>query len=1083
MLHLYHSNRLERLLDRLVELTGEPLGDPLAEEQILVQNQGMARWLSLRLAERAGIAANLAFPLPASFIWGLFRDQLERVPEHAGFDRETLLWRVHGTLPGLIEQPGFEPLNNYLAVGDIPLRRYQLARRIADLYDQYLVYRPDFIDAWERQEESHWQARLWRAVVAASGEARPLHRARLLERFKAKAAGEGLDASRLPRRVFLFGHTALAPAYLELLVLAAEVTEVHLLLLNPSLNYWGEIMDEKGQARLRAQRRRHGPPGLTGDEEEHLMVGNPLLASMGGQGREFLEQLHRYPCADEDRFAPPDPDTLLGVLQLDILFLQQRGEKGGEPVMPVATDDHSLQLHVAHGPMREVQILHDRLLDLFERLPGLRPQDVVVMAPDIDGYAPLVEAVFGAAPPGRHIPWSVADRREGAGRPVLQSLLTLLELPRSRFAASEVLALIESPAVMRRLRFDEAAVERIRGWVAESGVRWGLDGEQRAALGLPGEGANSWRFGLDRLLLGYAMPPAQGEGRLFEGILPYEDVEGAEARHLGTLAAFVERLDQWRRRLARPAPPAEWPERINRLMEAFFDPDEEEAQALQGVRETLDALRRHSGTAGFDQPLELAVVREHLSDALAQPGGHQRFLTGRVSFCNMVPMRSIPFRVVCLLGMNDRDYPRSQRPLGFDLMAEKPRLGDRSRREDDRYLFLEALLSARDVLYLSYVGHDIRDNSRKVPSVLVSELLETVERGFAIEGTGEEGGGKILDRVITEHPLQPFSRRYYSGEGGDDSRLFSYADEWLKGGDGGGPFLSEPLPEPEESWREVELERLIRFFRNPAKFLLRERLGLRLERRAEEMEDEEAFTVDGLHGFHLKREVLDGLVDGADPEAARRVALARGDLPPGLFGRVAFDDRTAHLGEWADRLREARGEPLEPLELAFEGAGLRLTGWLRGVTADGLLRYRTAKLKAEDRIALWIEHLALHLAAPEGVARASRFEAEDRAFALGEVKDAAARMERLLQLYADGLRQPLPLFPRSSLTFVEQAVKKDEEAALKSAANQWLGGEWATGESEGPYYATAFRGCENPLDARFTEVAREVFEPLLAASE
>ena len=1072
MLHLYHSNRLERLLDRLVELTGEPLGDPLAEEQILVQNQGMARWLSLRLAERAGIAANLAFPLPASFIWRLFVDQLDEVPEHAGFDRETLLWRLLGTLEPLLDEPGFEPLKNYLAVGDIPLRRYQLARRISDLFDQYLVYRPDFIEAWERGEETHWQARLWRAVVAGSGSARPLHRARLLERFKAKAAGEGLDPAKLPRRVFLFGHTALAPAYLELLALAAEKTEVHLLLLNPSLNYWGEIMDEKGQARLRAQRRRHGPSDSKEEEEEHLMVGNPLLASMGGQGREFLEQLHRYPCADEERFAPPDPTTLLGVLQLDILFLQQRGVRDGEPVMPVAPDDHSLQLHVAHGPMREVQILHDRLLGLFERLPDLKPQEVVVMAPDIDAYAPLVEAVFGAAPPGRHIPWSVADRREGAGRPVLQSLLTLLELPRSRFAASEVLALIESPAVMRRLRLDEAAVERIRAWVAESGIRWGLDGDQRAALGLPEEGTNSWRFGLDRLLLGYAMPPAEGgDERLFQGILPYADVEGGEARHLGALAALVERLEQWRERLSRPYRPEAWPELLNRLIDAFFEPDEEEVQALQGVREALDALRRHSEQAGFDRPLELAVVREHLNEALAQPGGHQRFLTGRVSFCNMVPMRSIPFRVVCLLGMNDRDYPRSQRPLGFDLMAAKPRLGDRSRREDDRYLFLEALLSARDVLYLSYVGHDIRDNSLKVPSVLVSELLETVEGGFE-----RQGGGKILDQVITEHPLQPFSPRYF----GNDPRLFSYADEWLKGGEGIGPFLPEPLPEPEEAWREVELERLIRFFRNPARFLLRERLGLRLERRVDELEDEEAFSVDGLRGFHLKREVLDGLIDGADPELARRVALARGDLPPGLFGQVAFDDRTDHLAEWADRLREARGEPLEPLELDFTGGGLRLTGWLRGATRDGLLRYRTAKLKAEDRIALWIEHLALHLAAPEGVALVSRFEAEDRAFSLGVVKDPAARMERLLQLYADGLRQPLPLFPRSSLTFVEQSMKKDEEAALKAATNQWLGGDWANGEGEDPYYATAFRGRE-PLDHRFIETARALFEPLLSA--
>ena len=1069
MLHLHHGNRLERLLDTLVALTDEPLGDPLATELILVQNQGMARWLSLRLAERAGIAANLEFPLPASFIWKLFREQLDEVPERSGFDRETLLWRTLGRLPALLDEPGFEPLKSYLAAGEIPLRRYQLARRISDLFDQYLVYRPDFIAAWEGGEESHWQARLWRDLACTDDGRPPLHRARLFELFKRKAVNGALDIAKLPSRLFLFGHTALAPAYLDLLAVIAQFTEVHLLLLNPSFNYWGDIADEKRQARIRALCRKHGREGA----EEHLTIGNPLLASMGGQGREFLEQLHAHPCEDQEQFAPPDPNTLLGMLQLDILFLQRRGGRDGEEVMPIAADDHSLQLHVAHSPMREVQILHDRLLDLFERLPGLKPQEVVVMAPDIDRYAPLVEAVFGAAPTGRHIPWSVADQRQGAGQPVLNTLLTLLELPRSRFAASEVVGLLENPAVMRRLRLDEPALERIRVWIAESGVRWGLDGEQRGRLGLPEEGANSWRFGLDRLLLGYAMAP--GASELVEGVLPYTDLEGGEARHLGSLAAFIERLDRWRRRLGRGYTPEQWPALLNGLIDAFFEPDEEERIALQTVRDALDALREQCGDSGFDQPLDRVVVREHLSEALERPGGHQRFLTGRVSFCNMVPMRSIPFRVVCLLGMNDRDYPRAQRPLGFDLMAASPRLGDRSRREDDRYLFLEALLSAREVLYLSYVGHDIRDNSVKVPSVLVSELMDAVEEGFRVEG-----GGKILDRVITHHPLQPFSGRYFDQQG----ELFSYADEWLKGGEVPVPFLpvgeSPPLPEPEEEWREVELERLIRFFRNPARFLLRERLGLHLERGSDELEDEEAFAIDGLQGFQLKQRVLEGLIEGGDPQRARSVALAGGELPPGRFGEVEFDDRTAHLGEWAETLREGLDAPLEALELEFEHDGVRLTGWLRGVTARGLLRYRPAKLKAEDRIALWIEHLALHLAAPDAVAREARFEGEDGAFALGEVKEPAKPLARLLELYQQGLREPLPLFPRTSLKFVEQLNKKGEEAAWKAAANQWLGGEWATGEGENLYYATAFRG-RDPLDERFAQVAGAVFDPLLAA--
>lgn len=759
MFHLVHSNRAERLLERLLCACGRGSGDPFAPETIVVQNQGMARWLSQQIALRSGIAANLQFPLPATFVWRIFEAWFGKQPAAGAFEREALRWRCMATLPGLLDDPAFAEVAGYLRGERGRRELYNLCGRLADVFDQYLVYRPDWIFAWEEGVEDHWQARLWRAISAGqAGE----HRARLLMDLRQAAASGAEPLGELPQRIHLFGLTSLAPTYLEVLTSIADRCEVHVYLLNPSREYWADIADERSQARRRARWRRQGEDDIS----NLLDLGNPLLASLGHAGQEFLDQLLELNPLDEDAFEPAGRGDLLAHLQDDILELHDARVAADAAKIELDAVDDSLVVHSCHSALREIQVLHDRLLDWFDRHPDLAPRDVIVMAPDIDQYAPYIDAVFGAA--DNHIPWSIADRRIGADQPLLDALNELLRLPLERVTASWMLSLLEIPPVAARFALDQTGLDRLRTWVAESGIRWGLDAADRSAAGLPLENAHSWDFGLARLFLGYAMPT---DTDLFGGVAPYADVEGGEAVFLGALQDFLQRVELWRGRLKKPCGPAEWQTRINRLLEDFLLPDGDEEDAAQQVRLVMDGLRTQAEAAGFGAELELDTIRSHLQLQLQETTGARRFLTGRVTFCNMVPMRGIPFRVVCLLGMNDGQFPRVQHPLGFDLIARQPRRGDRSRRRDDRYLFLEALLSARQTLYISYQGRNIRDNSPRQPSVVVEELLDYAGRAYRMAGV------EFLARhLCTDHPLQPFSPRYFDGRSG---RLFSYASEWL----------------------------------------------------------------------------------------------------------------------------------------------------------------------------------------------------------------------------------------------------------------------------------------------------------------
>jgi exodeoxyribonuclease V gamma subunit len=1068
MLVTYHSNRLEKLAEHLVSLVQVPVyGSPLAPEFIVVQSTGMARWLSMRLAERLGVCTNIRFPFPAAFLWQLFRSVLRGIPDLSPFDPRVMGWRLMGLFDEVMEQPAFARVRGYLREDD-DFRRYELASRIADTFDQYLVYRPDWITRWEAgegaptDEAEGWQAALWRRLVGAEPRA---HRVRLQQQFfQALARAPGL-ARQLPPRLFLFGTTSLPPAYAEAFRQLADHTEVHVFLLNPCRQYWGEVLTKSDGERSAGDR---------DAEVLHLKAGNPLLASLGKAGRDYIDLIQGEAHAEEQDFQETGSRCLLHRVQSDILDLIDRG-RGEVPVAELAEGDRTLQVHVCHSPMREVEVLYDQLLALFHAYPDLLPSDIVVMTPDIELYAPYIEAVFGVAEGERRIPYGIADRSLQAESRLVETLFGLLELPASRCDANTLLTTLECPAVRRRFGLSEDDLERVRGWVREVGIRWGRDAESRRELGLPALPEHTWQSGRDRLLLGYALP---GEDtRLFTDILPYDDVEGNDAQIMGRFQAFVEAVFALEQGLRGARPVADWMARLQEVIERFFDPSEEEEPERQALREAIVAVADAAGQAGFGTPVPLAIVKSALRGEIDAAERVDHFLDGGVTFSAMVPMRSVPFEVVCLIGLSDGRFPRPQRPVGFDLMARAPRRGDRSRRHEDRYLFLEALLSARRCLYLSYVGQDIRDNSVIPPSVLLSEVLDYLRQGFR-----GPNGADVLSHVVSRHPLQAFSRRYFSGE----EALFSYSEDLCeaakragRGVSEAGPLCRGRLPAPATETRTVELDQLIRFFTHPTRYLLQQRLRVHLEQAEQRLETCEPFILDKKSRRLLRERLLKLHLAGARASELLPLARAWGLLPHGQVGTSLFVRELDAVSGFAERVRAwLPAKPLEPLSMDVRCGPWRLTGMLAGCGREGLVGYRFDMASPRDLLVQWIRHLALNRLSPAGIEPVSGWLSEDKAFRLAPVADADELLRLLLEDYWEGLQEPLHFFVKSAWAYAEAAHKNGKDPLI-SAYRVWQGSEDYPGEGSDPYYALAFRDSD-PLDMRFEALAGNVFLPALA---
>ena len=1150
-----HSNHPEALRDLVVAWMQRYPLKPLESETILVQSNGIAQWLKLSLAQPVaaggcGVTAAVDVQLPAQFLWRAYRAVLgkSQVPEVSPLDKQALTWRLMRMLPGLLVQPAFAALRRFLENDADQRKRYQLAERIADLFDQYQVYRADWLTDWAQgrdvlrtakgahkplDAEQQWQAALWRAVLAdvgpqgmASSRA-AVHQAFLdfWQRGDAPARIPGL-----PRRIVVFGISAMPAQTLQALAAIAAHSQVLLCVHNPCRHHWSDIVADKDLLRhpYRRQQRKSSMAQLLSDELLHQHA-HPLLAAWGKQGRDYIHLIDEF---DEpaqyaahlspinggriDLFSDDAPTHMLGQLQDDILDLRPLAES--RALWPAwSAADGSIRFQTAHSPQREVEILHDQLLARLDADAQLAPRDIIVMVPDINDYAPHIEAVFGriAREDPRFIPYTVADQGQRGREPMLVALEHVLAMPEGRFAVSEILDLLAVDAVRQRFGIAEGDVPLLHRWIEGAGVRWGLDGAQRARMGLAqAGGVNSWRFGLQRMLLGFAV----GQGDALGDIEPYDEIGGLDAAALGGLAALLRALAQACDVMGSDAAPAEWLTRARTVLELLFAPREERekllhAQLLQG----LDRWLAQCNAAQFVQPVPLSVLREVWLAGMDAGNLHQRFMAGSVSFCTLMPMRAIPFKLVCLLGMNDGAYPRPVSVLDFDLMRQEYRPGDRSRRDDDRYLLLEAVLSAREQLLISWVGRSNRDSTERPASVLVGQLRDHLSQGWYLAGSpsaasrpqapSDADRAALLRALTQEHPLQPFSPRYFAQPSAAAAAradgIFTYAQEWY-GAHTAPPDAEDDLLSHLTVDTALGVRQLQDFAHKPVAAFFRQRLQVSFQDEDLTSLDDEMFAPDGLQAWSLQAALLESVdpwvraqagavIDEAAMAAQLRAAAQRlqreGRLPLRAFADCAIDKASAAaqraLQAYANALRYWPLACADAVELRYADAGLQVADWLRGVrcSADGTRaakvtlsagRLHAGKQVRYDRLVrAWVEHLAWHIAG-QPLTSVVCSESGIAVFAPLAADDARAYWHDLLTQWTKGMRAPLPVAVRTAFAVLDPTLPSYKRSTIY---DDRYGG---MGELQGsPELARVFPDYESLEAAGLEEEAPLMYAPLL----
>ena len=1067
MLHLHRAERTDVLVDALGRLLRDQPEDAFVADVVAVPTRGMERWLSQRLSHHLGcdpnrgdgVCANVAFPFPSDLVAGVLSGMVGE--EMLRWAPERLMWTVLDEIDQAEadDDQSLAVLRGYVAAGTPGSeRRVLAATRAAEAFARYSADRPQMLLDWAAGRDTdgagaaldtdlRWQPALYRRVRASIGGPGPGERLEELCRDIARRPGD----VKLPSRLSVLGPTRLTVAELAVLASLASSRDVHLWLPHPSPAMWDQLSEVFDAVAGRYQRRR--------DDASPLRVRVPLLS---GLGRDSLELQQRLVTMDvearhEHHPVPARPPTLLGALQQTLAG--DAITRGGDTTQGQA----SVQVHACHGPARQVEVLREIVVGLLADDPSLEPRDIVVMVPDVEQYAPLMSATFGLADPnadtdgtsgarhpGHRLRVRLADRSVRQTNPVLGVAADLIDLADGRLPAGQVLDLAGAEPVRRRFRFSDDDLDRLRSWIVATGIRWGLDDKHRERAGLVGVVENTWRAGLDRLLLGVAMSedalPTTG------GVLPLDDIGSQDVELVGRLAEYVDRLEAATTSLRGDKPLEAWVAALLDALDSLTDVAPRDDWQMLSARRALASLVAEPAGSRAPTRIGLGDVRSLLHDLLAGRPTRASFRTGDLTVCSLAPMRAVPHRVVCVVGLDDGAFPRVGTDDGDDVLARDPLVGERDPRSEDRQILLDTIHAATDTLVFLYTGADPRTNTRRPPCVPLGEVLDTlVEITGAAESDGRE---RARDRFVVRHPLQPFDPRNFVAGPLGVARPFSFDTKALAGAERAGGRRVQPPgldalrldPAPADREPDLTLDALVSFVEHPVKAFLRKRLGVSVAGADEDdVDDVLCVELDSLDQWAVADRLLAARLGGAEPGTATRAERARGLLPPGRAGDAVLAERAALVEEIVATFeRESLPAPAT-VDVAVRLGAQTLAGSVPGVRGTTIVRVIVSSLAAKHRLRAWVQLLALTAAQPEQPWTSlvvGRRKDEAVTFRLGPIPtDVAVRnLERLADLYARGMCMPLPVPAKTAEAYARRRFEgKRQHASEIAARSEWAG--------------------------------------------
>ncbi|MBT3176318.1 MAG: exodeoxyribonuclease V subunit gamma [Desulfobacula sp.] len=1081
--------------------------NPMMPEWIGIQSRGMKQWITMQTAKKLGVCTNMHFFFPRQMIDQIITSYKPLENQGANFNEDHIFWSVMKLILENGSQKSLSSIENYIKNDETGKKLYQLSMKIAKVFDDYQVYRSQMLIDWQthspnevsKDPAAKWQEVLWRKIVSKDPHNHMAYKTRF---FLEKFSSEMVNKDNLPSRISFFGISALPEIFLQVFEKMSQIMDINFFLLAPSNLFFFDIKSPRQLGKMAVKEE-------TGVDPEVLYyeMTNPLLSSLGTSGKLFHSCLESFNYHEPFDYLFQDPvnesgksNTMLVHIKSDILNLVSRKQGDNDTPVTIAASDTSICIHACHSPMREAQVLKDLLLEEFEKDPELSPHDIIVMMPDIESYAPFIESVFTLE---TLLPFSISDRRKRSESESLDAFLKILALRNARLEQKQVLDLLLSDSIAKKFNISFDEIHMIEEMVEDAKILWGKDAKHRENLGLQPFEENTWQFGLQRLFMGMAMP--ENHESLVKGIMPCQPFEGLDLEVLGKFAAFCHTLFSCLEFLDGRKTIKKWCEELKKISALLIDRNFKNGEDLIFLIQTIDELKENAKKAGFKDIVSFEVINSLIEKKLDQNISQGNFLAGNITFCNIMPMRSIPFKITVLMGMDEKSFPRQDFTPGFSLIKQYPKAGDKIERDEDRYLFLETLLSARSKFICTYTGMSIQDNSKIPCAGVVSELSDIMERSFIFQ----KGYAYYFF-----HPLHPFDEEYFNQKNGffsfskdncNITKALAQSRSEIKRVERN-IFVRASLKKSKDQISTITLDEIIQFFKNPVQVYMKEGLNIKIPDVEDQTCDREVFSISGLDQYILGSFLVENKTGSSNRDQLYSIVKARGILPLGKKGKFEFEkimDIADPVIYAARAITSKRKLPSIVREINI--GDLRVSNNFSDIREDGIYFVSFGKLNSARLLSAWIRHLFLNICAPPGypgetiiIGRDPKGKKPVVSFSFPALESGAIKyFKELTQIYNKGKDSPFYFFCETSWQFVQALLKDDFElepsrldrdllvSAMKKSRPSWYGGYYQTGEKQNRYVSYCvenndpFESVQALFSSGFVENSIAVYKPLL----
>ncbi|ANZ22646.1 exodeoxyribonuclease V subunit gamma [Buchnera aphidicola (Diuraphis noxia)] len=1066
MFIIFRSNKINILLSKVCQIIQKkPLSNIFEKEIFIHDSKILFKYLNIFISNNIGISANFKFYRPHDFIWKVFQSILYKNNLKNTCTQSIITWNIMNVL-------NKKNFCEHIKTKDNAYKKFKFSYLMATIFHQYLIYRPNWINEWEQNkntclinEDEIWQVKLWKEIINHSKKNNQsgYHFVNLFNYFQSLKNHNKIKKNVLPNRIFIISSFTLTPSYIKILKIISKYTNIYFLYITPfKTNIFYPNTIKNGNLSHKKKHPNNTILSLWRKYEEYYII--KLMHSKKIKITNFFKN-------EANKNINLLNNIKKNFLKFDCLNLKNIKKKSFLKI------DNSISINICDNKYNEIQILHDTLLLHFNKNKNLKLDNIVVICDSIDDYMSSIHAIFEAKNENENLPFFISTKVSKKEEKIFLFFNKILNLSYSRFENEEILEFLNIPEIANHFNISEDDINILYHWIQEANIRWGINSKHKKSLSLPEHNANTWEWGIEKLLLSYATNTTEN---VWNDVVSCSVINTSRADLIGKLIIFINVLKKWKKKISKSQYLSCWRSLFREFINDFFY--KKTNKPVQNLHKSWIKMIDDISYSNYTQKISIKILKKHFNCTIKRT--YQKFLPGVINFCHPSDICYIPFEIICIIGSDYKSTLKNNKPNSFiNILNKYPLIGDLNFYEQYCYLFLQNISCAQKYLYISYVGTSIKDESKTSSSILIEQLLDYIAFNFFPKHDYNLNIKDNKKRIINLL-CKNYKKEYFYKKENIKNTLDNSIKNKIKTNNN--KTYNIKLFKNNIS-NKIHLKDLIFFWKNPIRYFFNHSLKIKFRFQKEKINNTEPFCVSQIESFKIKEMLLTNIINQKDTEKILKIYILSGKLPYGFFGENIFKKIKKDMESIAKSVIKHKSVTKEK-KINFILKKFQIHGILYNVQSTGLIRWQPNTISYSDRIALWIEHLMYSCIKGFGESKIIGPKNQIWSYSSLNHEKAYNYLYKYIIGYIKGSKE-LILLTKSGASWLDAVynikkniIQHDDNTKLigyKKLFKTWIGNNYIKGEKEDLYIKKTITQLDLSNVEKICKTAKKWIMPLL----